>query len=271
MKVGLIMIFERAKYFFALLGAALLTSGCDIFFEHNSDIKAQKALKKLIKVQQKFYKENKAYARHISAIEDAKKYDIEFNKGIVYMEIERVYDEGYRAVSLPAESTTARVFAFDTKKSGFYEMKDAEVSRYVLGALKHIRKEQHIKSIIDFSSIILLTVLIIFGLRSYFKNRDEKKSGIYLTYFLSIFPLAWSLGILNHMDKNIHLSLLLNCGVFGSLSLAVFCLLSCILGFKKLLQRSEIVSLLSLYISISIISVFSLSIIGHTLITFYFL
>ncbi len=265
------MKFERVKHFIILLTAITFTSGCGNFFEHNSDVKAREALIKLIKAQDQFYKENKSYARHISAIEDTKKIDIEYHKGIVYMEIEAIYDEGYRAIALPAESTTARVFAFDTKQSGYYEMGDAEVSRYVLGALKHIRKEQSYKTIADFSSIILSSVLIIFGLKSFFKNRKEKRFGIYLAFFLSIFPLAWSLGILNHMDKDTNLSWLVHFGVFGSLALAIFCLLSCMREFKALFQSSEAASLTGIYISISITSIFSLGVVGHTLFTYYFL
>lgn len=264
------MIFERVKYLIILITATLLTSGCGNVFEHNSDVQAREALKKLIKAQELFFKENESYARHISAIEDAKKYDIEYHKGVVYMEIEGVYDTGYRAVALPAESTTARVFAFDTKQGGYYEMDTAEVSRYVLGALKYIRKEQNYKTFADFSSTILSAVLIIFGLRSYFKNREEKQIGIYFSFFASIFPLAWSLGILNHMDKDINLSWLVHIGVFGSLAIAIFCILSCIRSFKLLFQNSNPASALGLYVSMSITSVFSLGVIGHTLFTYYF-
>ncbi len=264
------MILERVKYLIILLTAILFTSGCGNIFEHNSDVQAREALKKLIKAQELFFKDNESYARHISAIEDAKKYDIEYHKGVVYMEVETVYDKGYRAIALPAESVTARVFAFDTKQGGFYEMKDAEVSRYVLGALKHIRKEESHKNITDLSSIILSTVLIIFGLKSYLKNREEKQTGINLSFFASVFPLAWSLGILNHMDKDTTLSWLVHFGVFGSLAITVFCLLSCIRGFKLLFQSSSAVSAIGLYISMSITSTFSLGVIGHTLFNYYF-
>jgi len=265
------MIFERVKHLIILLTAILFTSGCGNIFEHDSDVQAREALKKLIKAQELFFKDNDSYARHISAIEDAKKYDIEYHKGVVYMEVETIYDKGYRAIALPAESITARVFAFDTKQGGFYEMDDAEVSRYVLGALKHIRKEENYKNITDFSSIILSTILIIFGLKSYLKNREEKQTSIYLSFFASIFPLAWSLGILNHMDKDTTLSWLVHFGVFGSLAIAIFCLLSCMRGFKLLFQNPDAVSAMGLYISVTTTATFSLGVIGHTIFTYYFL
>ncbi len=264
------MTFERIKYLIILIATTLFTSGCGNVFEHNSDVQARDALKKLIKAQELFFKDNGSYARHISAIEDAKKYDLKYHKGVVYMEVESIYDKGYRAVSLPAESTTARVFAFDTKQGGYYEMDDAEVSRYVLGALKYIRKEQRYKTMTDLSSVILSTVLIVFGVKSYLKKREEKQTGIYLSFFASIFPLAWSLGILNHMDKDTNLSWLVHFGVFGSLAIAIFCLLSCMRGFKLLFQSSNAASVLGLYISMSITSILSLGVVGHTLFTYYF-
>ena len=85
-----------------------------------------------------FYQENKRYTGNLAEIE---KYNLTYDTGIVYMEIEKADKDGYRAISLPAESTTARVFSFDTEQGGFYEMQDDEVARYVLGALRQIREE----------------------------------------------------------------------------------------------------------------------------------
>ena len=103
---------------------------------------ARQALFDLMKIQEKFYQENKRFA---GTLVEIKKYNFKYDTGIVYMEIEKADKDGYRAISLPAESTTARVFAFDTKEGGFYEMQDDEVSRYVLGALRQIRAEKQKK------------------------------------------------------------------------------------------------------------------------------
>jgi hypothetical protein len=264
------MKFERVKHLIVILIAILFASGCGHVFEHDADVQARNALKKLITAQAQFNKDNGSYARHVSTIEDAKKYDIEYHKGVVYLEMEEVYDEGYRAISLPAESITARVFAFDSKQGGYYEMKDAEVSRYVLGALKHIRKELFYKAMTDLSSIILMGILIVFGIKSLRQNKEEKQTGIYTRFFISIAPLAWSLGTLNHMNEDTHLSWVIHLGVFVSLSILVFCLLSCVRNFKFLFQNPDAVAAISLTISMFITSVFSLAVIGHTLYVYYF-
>ena len=257
------------KYLIILITATLISSGCGNIFEHNSDVQARNALKKLMKAQDQFFKDNETYARHISAIEDAKKYDLEYHKGVVYMEIEGIYEKGYRAIALPAESITARVFAFDTKQGGYYEMNKSEVSRYVLGALKYVRKEQRYKNMTDLSSIILSTILIIFGAKSFFKYREKKENVVYFSFFVSIFPLSWSLGILNHVNKDTNFSWLVHFGVFGSFVIAILCLLYCIFSFKKIFQNPDIATITGLYTSILIISVFSIIVMGHAFVTYY--
>ena len=126
------------RLFFILFFLFFLTS-CSNIFELNSDVLARQALFDLMKIQEKFYQENKRFA---GKLDEIKKYHFKYDTGIVYMEIETADKDGYRAISLPAESTTARVFAFDTKQGGFYEMQDDEVARYVLGALRQIREEK---------------------------------------------------------------------------------------------------------------------------------
>ena len=63
------------------------------------------------------------------------KYNLKYHSGIVYLEIESAGKDKYRAISLPAESTTARVFAFDTDQGGFYEMEADEVSQICPGSI----------------------------------------------------------------------------------------------------------------------------------------
>ena len=103
----------------------LLLTSCSNVFELDSDVQARQALFDLMNIQDQFYQENNRYAGKLLEIE---KYNFKYHTGIVYMEIERADKDGYRAISLPAESTTARVFAFDTNEGGFYEMQDEEVS-----------------------------------------------------------------------------------------------------------------------------------------------
>ena len=84
-------------------------------------MQARQALLDLVKIQEKFYQENKRYATGHAEIE---KYNLKYHSGIVYLEIESAGKDTFRAVSLPAESTTARVFAYDSDQGGFYEMEE---------------------------------------------------------------------------------------------------------------------------------------------------
>ena len=129
--------FNISRLFISLF-LLIFTASCSQHFENNLDFQAKKALQDLMEIQESFYAENQRYAHNLVEIE---KYNLKYHNGLVYLEIESAGKDQYRAISLPAESTTARVFAFDTSKGGFYEMDEIEVSQYVLGALKHIRKE----------------------------------------------------------------------------------------------------------------------------------
>ena len=141
---------SRSFLYAALL---LLLTSCSNIFELDSDVQARQALFDMMKVQDQFYQENKRYAGKLFEIE---KYDFKYHRGIVYMEIEQADKDGYRAIALPAESLSARVFAYDTKEGGFYEMEDDEVSRYVLGALRQIRDEKRKEDISDFTAWIMM-------------------------------------------------------------------------------------------------------------------
>ena len=133
---------------------AVFFSGCGQLFEHDSDVQAKKALQDLMVIQEAFHKENKRYAKNLVEIE---KYKLEYHGGIVYLEIQSANEKAYRAIALPAESITARVFAFDTGKGGYYEMEEEEVSEYVLGALNFIRKQQHDQKLITIASSVCST------------------------------------------------------------------------------------------------------------------
>ena len=133
---------KSVKQLFTYSFFLLFLTSCGQIFEVDADVQARQALLDLMAIQDKFYQENQRYANGHAEIE---KYNLKYHSGIVYLEIETAGKDGYRAVSLPAESTTARVFAHDSEQGGFYEMEEDEVSRYVLGALKYIRDEKHKK------------------------------------------------------------------------------------------------------------------------------
>jgi hypothetical protein len=118
-----------------LIIIALCVGGCTRIFENHQDVQAQQALQDLMAIQDQFHKENTRYAKNLVEID---KYNLKYHKGIVYLEIEKAGKGHYRAISLPAESTTARVFAYDTSRGGYYEMDEEEVAQYVLGALRSV-------------------------------------------------------------------------------------------------------------------------------------
>ena len=168
----MIKIFRLLTY---VLTLSILTS-CTHIFELDADVQARQALFDLMKVQEKFYADNNRYAGKLL---EAEKYNFKYHTGIVYMEIEQADKDGYRAISLPAESTSARVFAFDSKQGGFYEMEDDEVSRYVLGALRQIREEKRKEELSDFTAWIMMGGMVLLGL-SFISRYKEPENNLLL-------------------------------------------------------------------------------------------
>ena len=117
----------------------LYLMSCTTIFENNYDVMARQALFSLMKSQEIYRAEHDKYANKLAQLSS---YDLKYHTGIVYLEIQSANKDEYRAISLPAESTTARVFIYDTIKGGYYEADEVEVSKYVLGALNFIRGEK---------------------------------------------------------------------------------------------------------------------------------
>lgn len=229
-------------------------------------MQARKALMDLMELQNKYHQENKKYARNVL---DIQKYNLKYNAGVVYLEIESASQDKYRAVALAAESTTARVFAFDTDKGGLYEMKDDEVKSYVLGALKHVRTQQKNVAQKDFISFLLAIILGALGVKSLVKNAQKKFSPPFLYYFTSIFPMTWAFLLLNHMTKNVVLSQLI---LVVSIT-AMLCTIAIILAgganFAKLSWSDNNSHLHGLLISAIGGSLFSCAAIGYILYRFH--
>ena len=252
------------RLFFILFLLFFLTS-CSNIFELNSDVLARQALFDLMKIQEKFYQENKRFS---GKLDEIKKYHFKYDTGIVYMEIEKADKDGYRAISLPAESTTARVFAFDTKQGGFYEMQDDEVARYVLGALRQIREEKRKKNLSDLTAWIMMGAMVFVGLRFISRYKTKENVSLLSAYFSCLFSLGWSIAILGKMDKNIVFSNQVSYFTWAGLMLAV---VSLILGFKWMLRKKEESSppsLLSLVICTLLIATISGGVMVHTLVTY---
>jgi len=252
--------------FFSLL-LLIFTTSCAQFFEASEDIQARKALTDLMEIQEAFYAENQRYARNLTEIE---KYNLKYHSGIVYMEIQSADKDQYRAISLPAESTTARVFAFDTVKGGFYEMEDLEVSQYVLGALNHIRLEQRNKTISDFAFFVLLAFIFILGIRFHICHQETKNLPVFVAFYLSLIPLGWSFSVLNYLESKIVFSPTLTVISGGALILAVAGILITVWWGKSksvLTTPSALWSLLGMTVFISL---FSGGVMIYTFMEYYF-
>jgi len=219
-----------------LIIIALCASGCTRIFENDQDAQARQALQDLIAIQDQFHKENNRYAKNLTEIQ---KYNLKYHSGIVYLEIESAGKNKYRAISLPAESITARVFAYDTAKGGYYEMAEEEVAQYVLGALNHIRKEQREKAIFDYLSAGMLICLFWFGMRMLTRYKESRTGWVWWPYFLCMAPLALALATLNHMGIDTSLSTELAILMSAGLGMSVLCLILAGVGITKIPARGE--------------------------------
>ncbi len=171
-----------------LIIIALCASGCTRIFENDHDAQARQALQDLMAIQDQFHKENKRYAKNLIEID---RYNLKYHNGIVYLEIESAGKNKYRAISLPAESSTARVFAYDTSHGGYYEMGEEEVAQYVLGALNHIRKEQREKATFDYLSAGMLICLFCSAPACLPGTRNPERAGCGGLISYAWHPSAW--------------------------------------------------------------------------------
>ncbi len=221
----------NTKKLILLFTTLFLLSGCNRIFETDQDIQARQALLDLADIQEQFHQEKGHYAKNLIEIE---KYNLNYHSGIVYLEIEKADKDSYRAISLAAESVTARVFAFDTEQGGFYEMGEEEVSGYVLGSLNYIRTKKREKRTVDFMSGALVVILLWYGLRIYNQYKTQKAGLILGPFFLAILPLCFTVALLNHINKDVLLTPLLKGLMAGSAAIAVICVLMNVINFYKI-------------------------------------
>lgn len=248
-----------------LIIIAVSASGCTRIFEYDQDSQARKALQDLMAIQEKFHEQNKRYAKNLLEIE---KYNLKYHTGIVYLEIESAGKDKYRAISLPAESITARVFAYDTGKGGFYEMGDEEVGKYVLGALNHIRKKEKEKNMVDYMSGAMLALIFGFGVRMFARFKEGRTAWVWAPYFLCLLPLAFSVATLNHMNEDVALSSKLTL-LFGTgFGLSVCCLILAGFGLTRIPRRGEFEILKGIAMCTILISLFNGIILAQTYYTY---
>lgn len=245
---------------------ALSLTGCSGFFEHSSDVQARRALQDLIAIQQDFHKENKRYAQNLVEVA---KYNLTYHAGIVYLEIESADEHGYRAIALPAESTTARAFAYDTKKGGYYEMDEIEVSQYVLGALNYIREQQRDAWLIDLSSYILLGVSFILAGRIWLSQREKKFLPVFGSFYLGMAGLSWAVFVMHHMTPDIVFSANLKAFTAAALGAGIFSLMLAAISLAGKIRATLPAVLIGLVGTSLLVSVFSTAVLLNTLWTYF--
>ena len=244
----------------------IFLSGCDFLFENFKDVQARKALRDLMAIQDDFYRENNRYAQSLVEIS---KYNLNYHSGIVYLEIEKASKEGYRAVALPAESSTARVFAYDSAKGGFYEMDEEEVSVYVLGALNYIRSQQAEKNYVDYMSILIIVALIWFGFVFYRRNRVAGAGWVFIPYYLNLAPLGLAVTILNHMHQEIVFSNLLQGSIIAAGMVSLISLVIHLMSFSKIPSGENKANLNTFVFCGISIALCSATILTYTFATYY--
>jgi hypothetical protein len=248
-----------------LIIIALCAGGCTRIFENDHDAQSRKALQDLMAIQEQFHTENKRYAKNFLEIQ---KYNLKYHSGIVYLEIQSAGKNKYRAISLPAESITARVFAYDTSQGGYYEMGEEEVGQYVLGALNHIRKEQNEKMIFDLLSGGMLICLFGFGIRMFIRYKEPRTGWVWNPYFICLASLSLAVAALNHMNRQTSFSteLLIILGIgFG---VSILCLILAGIGLTKIPARGEHQILQGIAICTIFISLFSGVILAQSYLTY---
>ena len=260
------MEFVAKKRFDPILFLILISlAACKPVFETDRDIQARQALFDLMKIQESFHGENQRYARNLVEIG---KYNLKYHTGIVYLEIEKASKDGYRAISLPAESTTARVFSYDSDKGGFYEMEGDEVSRYVLGALRHIRDQNRKKDIHELIAWILIGAMGFLGLRFFSRYQSQENNPVIWAYILCLPPLGWSVALLGNMDADVVFTSSIAQSTWACLGIALLALGLGSIWLKKNLTLPPPAPLLSLVACTLVISLLSAGVMVHMLKTF---
>lgn len=254
--------FSTMRFFMCVLALVFL-NGCDRLYENAADIQARKAMMDLIQLQEDYHKKNGKFARNLIEVQEGTG-KLEYHTGIVYLEIESANETAWRAVSLPAESITARVFAFDTNKGGYYEMDEEEVSSYVLGALNFIREKKKESEMRDLIGFALFGCMLIFGLKTWQRNRVEYSGWVGWPFLLSFPSVIFAALTMNHMDSEIALSKNLQMLLGLAVLVSVVCVWATFRGIGKMQKNEKMMSLTALTICTVLMALVTILITTHT-------
>ncbi|MBT5968678.1 MAG: hypothetical protein HOG61_04790 [Nitrospina sp.] len=259
------MQISTIKKMFLFMCMFCLTS-CAVIFENNYDVMARHALFNLMQAQENYRMENHKYANKLVQLSS---HGLKYNTGIVYIEIHSASKDEYRAISLPAESSTARVFIYDTSKGGYYEADEVEVSKYVLGALNFIRSEKAKQKTNTLLVSILLGSLVILGFRFVSRYKGEGNNNALIAYFISLPPLGWAIAAINHLSNDVIFSSKILTLSWVAIALALSCVLITVRWLKNRKTLSSPTPILGLAGCSLFISLISLGSMAYTLIKYY--
>ncbi|MEW6324181.1 MAG: hypothetical protein AB1515_02220 [Nitrospirota bacterium] len=195
-------------------------------FETSQDRAAQADLRRLAEAEHRHWTDHGAYAVSFADLgpepfEPAKD---------VYVQVEVADDKNFRAIAMPRNSTTARVFALvgTEGRQRIIELDDEEVSAYVLGALKPIKRDQALKSTLAAFFTLGWLGLVVYGVIMH--GRGGRWSAT-LPYFFGLVPLYVTLILSTYVDEHTYIGPLV-IGMAGAGALAG--LLSVFFGVRTL-------------------------------------
>jgi hypothetical protein len=188
-------------------------------FETREDRAAQADLRRLAEAENRYWTEHHAY---IVAFSDLSPTPFEATENI-YVQVESADGTHFRAIAMPRESHTARVFVLEANegRATVKELNEDEVTNYVLGALRKIRSAERLKLFLATFSTLGLIGLLIYGIIIHRKGAPGQWRAS-APYFLGLIPLYVTLILSTFVDEHTYTGPLVlgmaAAGAIGSLS-----------------------------------------------------
>jgi hypothetical protein len=205
------------------VGATVLPAQAAPLFESRDDLTAQADLRRLAEAEQHYWTEHRTYTRSFAELSPT---PFEPRKEI-FVQVEIADDKTFRAIAMPRRSTTARVFALvATEGQGsVIELGEEEVSAYVLGALKAIRKDQTLKLMLATVCTVSLIGLAVYGMVMH-QRQEAGRWRATIPYLLGLIPLYMTLILSTYVDEHTYIGPLVigmaGAGVLAGLLSIVF-------------------------------------------------
>jgi hypothetical protein len=171
-------------------------------FETRGDRAARTDLQRLAEAEGRYWSDHHTYT---VAFTDLGPAPFEATEG-VYLQVETANQTRFRAIAMPRESHTARVFALEAEegKAHVKELDDDEVSTYVLGAMKAIRSTQRLKLSLAAFSTLGLIGLLLYGIALHRKGGAGQWRAS-APYFLGLIPLYVTLILSTFVDEHTYI------------------------------------------------------------------